>query len=349
MTTSQYFTMPKMPKKVDDFNWVSAPNFQNAQVRASIDFNDYFVSLQSLEKTEGVKGAAIQRTAVIRFRGRTKEELREKILAELPQATFSMKEENNNRFLTDALRVAHAEEMERQRSIQAEADAEAQFRAEILAEHRNLARQMSAEDQAMYTNASLGGLATDPESPHRQFLHDNPGFLSFPDGQMKNRETLLKYCQLKNYWPIPTLPELSEAFQYCIENKHFYMRQNYRPSQCDERNSVRELTTIRTVRDEFTQNDIERVIASLKQKFGSPIRCDVSRIESLGISHEKAAALCEIIRAHVVGKTINANATDTANPRRDVGKMSAAELKADLQRDRAARGVRSHRENQRTF
>lgn len=305
----------------DDYTNVSVPyKMKGARVIASIDMGGYTCTLVSLTPVATHAGM-VPRTNVVRFRANTKAELKEKILKEFPDAVFSKVEPRPvEHELIKAARLA----IEKENSLHAQQDAQKQLEVDVIKEHRTIAQSMSAADQEKFTNMSLSGLQNEVDSPYRQFLHDRPNFLSWPNNSYENRSTLLKYCQQKGSWPIPTLRELIEGFKYCLEHNHFHMKSAYKRSDVDTKNAVRPFDAIETANNE---TDLNAVISLLKQKYGVPLRCDVTRIKDLGYDDEQAAQIFDALKAKLAG-----------NP---VSGQTAEEMKAEMQQQRAARGPRT--------
>lgn len=312
------------PFQETDFNFVAVPNVAKpAFVRASVDTTGYHVTIEPLQRAKSQGGGVVPRSVVIHFRANNKSELARKILAEFPTAVFTLtKRDSETVALRQEYQKARIAETEQKRAVKETED----LKRDIVREHREIAASMTPEEQNKFTNLSLTGLCTDPDSPWREFLHDRPNFLAWPNDSYANRNAILQYCQQKGYWPIPTLLELSEAMQYLLRFGHLHLQPSYKRSEVDKKNSVRRFEGIVTVENRVSQDALNIAVRKLRElnPFNPNIEVSIENLRKVGFDNAE-----EIFTALAEQQGI------ASEPNVD-GKTSA-ELKKDLQAMRDTR------------
>ena len=270
-----------------DWQFVAVPNrFRPAQLKFSIDGGFYSVALVALNVRSPEQGGS-GKTDVIHFRSKSPEELRKKIERAYPNATFSLAGPPD-------LKQQHAQELREQKAREAaeaqQAAEEQDFAERVVNAQRELSAEMTPEKRAEANAASLFTFVT--QSPWKDWFRAYPGFFAYPSGTSENCKRLFDYCRHHFGDSVFLHGELDQAMRYLLENCMFFMKSNYKRSEHFERNTVkpydpsrdkqRTLFTPETP-EPISSQQIQQVLAALKQRYGSPVQVTVAKLSAIGV------------------------------------------------------------------
>jgi hypothetical protein len=294
--TKRIFTIPN-PKA---WTHCTLKNYRPAMWKASVDIAGVSITFVSVVPKDG-------KTETLRFRAADQYELREKIEKDYPDAVFSTAALPLPK---DELRLEYQAQVKAENDRQTAAQEEQDFARRVIEQHRLLASRMGAEEQQRHTNTNLNWLQTSPESPYRDFFHQHPRFLTYPDNSNRNLSTLLKWCSQRGY-VIPLHAELCEGMRYLLERNHFAMKPTFKRSERDELRAVREFTHEDTVK--FSPSQIADATERLRKVLpvGTVPSPDLvqAKAKQLGIADDLLQVILNV-RKDVESDTSGMNAAD---------------------------------------
>lgn len=288
-----------------------AGQFKGAQIRFHMDIQSYGVVLEGL-----AKDPKTQRTPIIRIFGKTVDELKDKILADYPAATFSTV---NPGEVIDPLKKDFHAQMKAEAEAREKLEQERLDREAVISQHHEIAKTLSDEEKAIQLNFSIQELMNHQDSPYREWFKDGrQAFWSWADNSWQNRETLIRYLQARNII-IPTLAELIDAFSFLLTNGHFHMQASYKRSEVQKKNSVRPVSADDAQKsDEVRAFELAEAKQKLSAKFGVPFSVSVENLIACGYDEKRA-------------KKIFAKLQEQYAPAaKKIGAMSGEDLKREL-------------------
>jgi hypothetical protein len=215
------------------WEYVTVPQrFRSARWKFTFETGVYSIALVALEP-RAVKDGGTGRTDVIHMRAPSLASLRESLEKAFPEAVFSQTNPDTD------IKAIHAQEVKAQKEAQAKEREEYQLVQRVTTAHRQLASEMSPQQLAEATATNLGSFIRESDwyQWFREHREGNVNFLDFPNGEGRNRATLLAICNYRGQI-LPLHGELDAALRYGLANNHFYLRNVYKRSQTDEYNAV---------------------------------------------------------------------------------------------------------------
>ena len=245
-----------------------SPKFHPARYKASLDTGLTTVACVTRDVRKKIDGGT-GRQDVFHFRANDAAELREIIQKDKmfgSTAVFSMANPEMD------LKAQHAQEVKAQKAAAQKEREDFEFVGKVTAAHRQMASEMNPQQLSEAIAINLQAFINDESLVWYEWFRrpENRGFLSFPNGEKRNRATLLGICNHRGQI-LPLFGELDAAMRYGLANNQFYLRNTYKRSQTDELNAVKEYTgDIANPRVSFTHSDAEIHAASQRLRKALP-------------------------------------------------------------------------------
>jgi hypothetical protein len=317
-----------------------SPKFHPARYKASLDTGLTTVACVTRDVRKAIDGGS-GRQDVFHFRAANAAELRDIIERDKVfggTAVFSVANPEMD------LKAQHAQDVKAQKAAAQKEREDFEFVGKVTAAHRQMASEMNPQQLAEAVAINLQSFINDESLVWYEWFRrpENRGFLSFPNGEKRNRATLLAICNHRGQI-LPLLGELDAALRYGLANHHFFLQNTYKRSETDAFHAVVPYAgDVANPRVSFTHSDAEIHAASQKLRKALPAG-QVPSEERLQATAKELGISSTLLDA-VMGRTGSLLEADDArgqvrghrrgsangNPKYDVSNLSSAELKRGL-------------------
>jgi hypothetical protein len=198
------------------------------------------------------------------------------------------------------------------------------FEDGVIKQHKLLSDEMTDAERTAHIGHNLNSfmLGTNGSGWADWFRQFPNNFFSYPNGEYRNRERVLKYCADHGF-SIPIEGILDEAMRFLLARNMLYLKQAYKRSERDELNSIQEYSEDVAPIPVYSPAQIADATQRLRKALPNGTVPSQERIEAtarvLGISDDLLSAI--------------QNPGQPARP--EVSSKSATDLKRDLQSIRA--------------
>ena len=306
--------------------------YRPARYKHSLDTGLTTIACVALD-VRAVKDGGTGTNDVLHFRAHDAMELREIIEKAFPNAVFSTVNPE------PSLKEQHAAEVKEAKAAADKEQEEYQLVQRVTTAHRQIASEMTPQQLAEATAVNLGSFIRDSDwyKWFREHREGTVNFLDFPNGEGRNRATLLAICNHRGQI-LPLHGELDAAMRYGLANNHFYLRDTYKRSEQDEMHAVKQYTgdvpnaRVSTFSDEQVAEAKRRLRQALPQGIKVPEERIQATAKELGISQSLLDAVMgrtgSLIEANDARRQVRGHLR--GNPKPDVSNLSAKDLKAGL-------------------
>jgi hypothetical protein len=313
-----------------------SPKFYPARYKHSLDTGLCTIACVARDVRKVIDGGS-GRNDVFHLRANDAAELREIIESDKVfggTAVFSMANPEMD------LKAQHAQEVRAQKVAAQKEREDFEFVGKVTAAHRQMASEMNPQQLSEAIAINLQAFINDESLGWYEWFRrpENRGFLSFPNGEKRNRATLLAICNHRGQI-LPLFGELDAAMRYGLANHHFYLCNVYKRSEQDELHAVVPYTgDVANPRVSFVHSDAEIHEASNRLRKALPAG-QVPSEERLQATAKELGIAPTLLDA-VLGRTGSLLEANDARgqvrghlrgtPKPDVSNLSSAELKRGL-------------------